>query len=55
MESFYEKDPLSTLTRFSGKKTVGYLPDTEVHYTYIVNIEMADPEVEEYCQRHLLL
>ncbi|KAK0218766.1 hypothetical protein IW262DRAFT_1462255 [Armillaria fumosa] len=55
MESFYEKDPLSTLTRFSGKKTVGYLSDKETRYEHIVDIELKDAEVKEYCQRHLLL
>ncbi|KAK0473577.1 hypothetical protein IW261DRAFT_1657495 [Armillaria novae-zelandiae] len=54
MESFYEKDPLSTLTRFSGTKTVGYMSDKETSYEYVVHRESSDAEVKEYCQRHLL-
>ncbi len=54
MESFDEKDPLSTLTRFSGKKTVGYLSDKDTLYEHIWDTDLRDAAVKEYCERHLL-
>ncbi|KAK0436449.1 hypothetical protein EV421DRAFT_1908059 [Armillaria borealis] len=55
MESFYEKDPLSALTRFSEKKTVGYLSDKDARYEHIWDTDLRDAGVKEYCRRHLLL
>ncbi len=56
MDSFYEKDPLSMLTRFSGKTTaLGYLSHKDTHYKHILSRDLRDAGVKEYCERHLLL
>ncbi|KAK0200358.1 hypothetical protein DFS33DRAFT_147715 [Desarmillaria ectypa] len=54
MDTFYEKEPLSTLTRYSEKKTVGYLSDQDAGYVRVYDIDLRDEEVKEYCERHFL-
>ncbi len=39
----------------SGKKTMGYLSDKDTRYERILNRDLRDAGVKEYCERHLLL
>ncbi len=47
MDSFYEKDPLSTLREDSGILAT--------RCEHILNRDLRDAGVKEYCERHLLL